>query len=188
MATILSLLYVLDVGSADLPVDFRHHYRASWLGVGVLGAVACCNGDTWALELGQLLAKADPRLVTTFQKVPKGTNGGGTMEGPVASLVGGLVVGLAYYLGIAMAATQADLAMAPIQLTIILVGGMGGLLGSLLDSLIGASLQFSGKDVKTGRIVEVPREGVVPISGKKVLDNHSVNLVSSILTAILVPR
>jgi hypothetical protein len=36
MATILSLLYVLDVGSADLPVDFRHHYRASWLGVTTL--------------------------------------------------------------------------------------------------------------------------------------------------------
>ena len=32
MATELSLLYLLDVGSADLPVDFRHHYRASWLG------------------------------------------------------------------------------------------------------------------------------------------------------------
>jgi len=188
MATILSLLYVLDVGSADLPVDFRHHYRASWLGVGVLGAVACCNGDTWALELGQLLAKADPRLVTTFQKVPKGTNGGVTMEGLVASLVGGLVVGLAYYLGIAMAATQADLAMAPVQLTIILVGGVGGLLGSLLDSLLGATLQFSGKDVKTGRIVEVARQGVVPISGKMVMDNHSVNLVSTILTALMLPK
>ena len=37
------------------------------------------------------------------------------MEGLVASLAGGLVVGLAYYLGIAMAATQADLAVAPVQ-------------------------------------------------------------------------
>ena len=71
MATQLALLYLLDVGSADLPVDFRHQYRASWLGMGVLGAVACCNGDTWASELGSVISKADPFLITTFQKVPK---------------------------------------------------------------------------------------------------------------------
>ena len=49
-------------------------------------------------------------------------------------------------------------------------------------------MQFSGKDLKTGKIVEVAREGVEPICGKMVLDNHSVNLVSSILTALLLPK
>merc|ERR1719290_128389 len=188
MATELALLYLLDVGSADLPVDFRHQYRASWLGMGVLGAVACCNGDTWASELGSVISKADPFLITTFQKVPKGTNGGVTLVGLTSSLLGGLVIGVAYYFGIFMAASRVDMAIAPCQLLVILVGGLGGLLGSLLDSLIGATLQFSGRDIKTGKIVEVAREGVVPISGKMVLDNHSVNLVSSILTALILPK
>ena len=57
-----------------------------------------------------------------------------------------------------------------------------------MDSLIGATLQFSGKDVKTGEIVEVARDGVVPISGKMVLDNNSVDLISSILTALILPK
>merc|ERR1712002_1309825 len=104
MAFELSLLYLLDIGSADLPVDFRHQYRASWLGMAVLGAVACCNGDTWASELGSVIAKGDPFLITTFQKVPKGTNGGVTLVGLTSSLLGGLVIGAAYYLGIFMAA------------------------------------------------------------------------------------
>jgi len=188
MATELSLLYLLDIGSADLPIDFRHQYRASWLGVAVLGAVACCNGDTWASELGSVLAKTDPFLVTTWQRVPKGTNGAVTGVGLVSSLLGGLVIGFAYFVGVLMSATALDMAIAPNQLLVILVGGVGGLLGSLLDSLIGASLQFSGRDAKTGKIVEVAREGVVPIAGKMVLDNHSVNLVSSILTALLLPK
>lgn len=188
MATELSLLYLLDIGSSDLPVDFRHQYRASWLGIAVLGAVACCNGDTWASELGTVLAKGDPFLVTSWQRVPKGTNGAVTVVGLVSSLLGGMVIGLAYFVGVFMSASALDLALAPNQLLLVLVGGLGGLLGSLLDSLIGASLQFSGRDVKTGKIVEVAREGVVPIAGKMVLDNHSVNLVSSILTALLLPK
>jgi hypothetical protein len=28
----LSLLYLLDIGSVELPVDFRNNYRSSWLG------------------------------------------------------------------------------------------------------------------------------------------------------------
>merc|ERR1712055_921030 len=188
MATELSLLYLLDIGSADLAVDFKNEYRSSWLGMAILGSLACCNGDTWASELGTVFAKSQPWLITTFQPVPRGTNGGVTLVGLVCSVMGGLAIGLAYFAGIIMSCPSSDLEMAPSQLPVILVGGVGGLLGSLLDSLIGASLQFSGKDEKTGQIVEVAREGVVPISGRMVLDNHSVNLVSSILTALLLPK
>lgn len=106
MALELSLLYLLDVGSVDLPVDFSHQYRASWLGVAVLGALACCNGDTWASELGSVLAGGQPRLITTLKTVPRGTNGGITILGLIASLLGGLLIGLAYYAGILLTASQ----------------------------------------------------------------------------------
>ncbi|KAK1128156.1 hypothetical protein K0M31_003643 [Melipona bicolor] len=45
MATQLALLYLLDVGNAEQPIDFDKYYRSSWLSVGILGAFACCNGD-----------------------------------------------------------------------------------------------------------------------------------------------
>jgi len=184
MALELSLLYLLDVGSADLPVDFSHQYRASWLGVAVLGALACCNGDTWASELGSVLGSDQPRLITSMRKVPRGTNGAVTLMGLLASCLGGLLIGLTYYLGILLSASRSDISRAPDQLNVLLLGAVGGLLGAVIDSLLGASLQFSGRDVKTGKIVEVCRSGVTPISGQQFLDNHSVNLVSTIITAV----
>merc|ERR1712071_564857 len=102
-----------------------------------------------------VVAKGDPFLITTLQRVPKGTNGAVSISGLIASFLGGLVIGVAYYVGIFFAATSSDLAVAPNQLVVILVGAIGGLLGSLLDSLIGATLQFSGQDPKTGKKVKV---------------------------------
>jgi uncharacterized membrane protein len=36
------------------------------------GALACSNGDTWASELGTVVGRAEPFLITSGQRVPKG--------------------------------------------------------------------------------------------------------------------
>ena len=144
MATELAILYILDVGYGQFPVDFQNNYRASWLGMGILGALSCANGDTWASELGTVIGSASPRLITTFRTVPTGTNGGITLPGLVFSFLGGLVIGLGYYLALVLTVDSAILVNSPPQWIVIIVGGVGGLLGSLIDSFLGATLQFSG--------------------------------------------
>lgn len=36
MALLLSMLYLLDCGSGERPIDFSKNYRSSWLGIGIL--------------------------------------------------------------------------------------------------------------------------------------------------------
>lgn len=78
------------------------------------------------------------------------------------------------------------LSTSPPQWPIILFGGIAGLLGSIIDSLLGATVQYSGLD-PNGRVVERPDANVKHISGYRLLDNHSVNLISSILTGVIMP-
>jgi uncharacterized protein (TIGR00297 family) len=147
MATELAILYLLDIGYGERPISFSTDYRASWLGIGILGSLACANGDTWASELGTVvkIISDQPRLITTWRPVPKGTNGGVTLGGLLFSLLGGLFIGLCYYLMMLLSVDSAVLERSLPQWPLIFIGGLGGLLGSVIDSLLGATLQYSGE-------------------------------------------
>lgn len=92
------------------------------------GSLAAANADTWATELG-VLSNQPPRLLINGKVVRRGTSGGVTWLGLVASLLGaGLIGGVAaFFVG------QVDLTLLTVSL--------GGVLGSLLDSVLGASWQ-----------------------------------------------
>lgn len=155
-------------------------------GVAVMASFACCNGDTWASELG-VLSKSDPTLITTWERVPRGTNGGVSPWGLFVSFLGGTFIGAFYYLATILFVDSESLQNSPSQFPIILLGGIAGLIGSVIDSLLGATCQFSGQTAD-GFIVEDPHEAVKKISGNfKLLNNHSVNFVSCLLTSILIP-
>jgi uncharacterized protein (TIGR00297 family) len=97
-----------------------------WL-AGIAGALAAANADTWATELG-VLSRRMPRLITTRAPVEAGTSGGVTPEGTGAALAGAALIS-------AVAGTLGG------GWGIALAGTAGGLAGSLVDSLLGATVQ-----------------------------------------------
>lgn len=183
--TELALLYMIEVGPGEIPIDFGKQYSASWMCLALLGALACSTGDTWASEVGPVLSKSKPRLITTWEEVPAGTNGGVTTVGLVASFLGGLTVGGAYFL--TQCLFVSDLHLADPQWPIFLYGGVAGLLGSLLDSFLGANMQYSGFDSSIGKVVSYESATTRRICGKPILDNNAVNLFSSVLIALVLP-
>lgn len=70
--TELALLYMIENGPGEIPIDFSKQYTASWMCLSLLAALACSAGDTWASEVGTVLSKSPPRLITTWEKVPVG--------------------------------------------------------------------------------------------------------------------
>ncbi|KAI0345044.1 hypothetical protein BDW22DRAFT_1353885 [Trametopsis cervina] len=155
-----------------------------------LGHFSCCLGDTLASELG-ILSKSRPRLVTTFQLVPPGTNGGMSAFGTIASLCGGVIMGLTMLLSFVIQSSRCRAEWFDIALPLLAWGAFGGLFGSFIDSLLGATAQrtryHSGKKMilTDESIISPTTSDLQVISGLDLLSNNQVNLVSSIATAAL---
>lgn len=191
LGTLLAAVYWWRTRRAGLhpeaPLAFAAAPAESLLQAAYLCHYAACNADTWASELG-VLAVAPPRLATRpWRQVPPGTNGGVTAAGTAASVAGGLLIGLVFVgVGAAMApAAAAGGPPHPPQWPLLLLSAAAGGAGSLIDSILGATLQYSGWCERKRMVVERPSATIRHICGYDVLDNHQVNALASAATSAL---
>jgi uncharacterized protein (TIGR00297 family) len=114
-------------GGLAAGLAIAHALGAGWAWHAALGALAAANADTWATELG-VLNRGAPRLITSGRRVAAGTSGGVSPLGIAASLGGAALIGLVGFLSEGQAALWGAVTLA-------------GLLGSLGDSWLGATVQ-----------------------------------------------
>ena len=184
--TFLAMGYAFATGGPEHLLGVTNAFETP-LAAAFIGYYACCGGDTWASELG-VLSTSPPRLITSPGTVVKpGTNGGVTPLGFVASGAGGLAVGFAFYVGgllVPLCTGRFELLFRFASQWPILVIGLGaGLVGSLIDSVLGATAQFSGYCSRRERMVSAPGPTVRRVSGVNFLSNSMVNFVSAVLCA-----
>ncbi|MEN6482267.1 MAG: DUF92 domain-containing protein [Anaerolineaceae bacterium] len=109
---------------------------AVWTWLGFAGALASANADTWATELG-VLSQKTPRNIVNGKFVPRGTSGGITLAGTLASLAGAGFIALLTALFL-----PAIFHNHPVSSTVLfLIITFAGLAGSLVDSWLGATWQ-----------------------------------------------
>ena len=174
---------------------------ASLLLWGILAQYAAAAGDTFSSELG-VLNEDWPLSITTFRKVPPGTNGGVSVLGTIAAVLGGLVIGIAAALAMPCDGFWT-------RLTAVSLCTTCGLVGSLVDSVLGATMQRTVYDVDRRMVIEVHgggrhaqeyidslrqqqrsktstggEENKIIVMGADVLDNNQVNLLASVITVV----
>eukprot|EP01084_Bolivina_argentea_P041360 76300_1 len=203
IGTIFGALYCHTLNSFDAYPFLAKPYLSTFYLGGFLAFYACATGDTWSSEIG-IMSSSPPRLITEpWRIVPKGTNGGVTLLGLCACILGGLFIGITFWFSTCMTIEQVQNQYGEndIQLNIngliesetsqywlIIVATFCGLFGSLLDSFLGATLQFSGVSMKhRGVIFENPNksQSIKRISGRHILTNNDVNMISTLITAFL---
>jgi uncharacterized protein (TIGR00297 family) len=145
-----------------------------WLAIGI-GALAAATADTWATELGMLDWGGPPRLITNWRRVPVGTSGAVSRRGLLAALSGAVFIAL----------LAAAFRWPP---WVVIGGAVGGIVGSLGDSVIGALWQQQRWCPRCGTGTEraVHRCGTHTehLRGIPWLDNDVVNFLCTVIGAI----
>ena len=91
------------------------------------GAIAAAMSDTLSSEIGILFENT--RLITTFDKVERGTDGGITLQGSLAGIIGAFFIGALANLVLGIGMDGA------------IIIGIAGVMGMFGDSILGASLE-----------------------------------------------
>jgi uncharacterized protein (TIGR00297 family) len=145
-----------------------------WRALGA-GALAAAASDTWATEVGTLAGRP-PRSIVSWRHVPTGTSGGVSAPGIVAAVAGAALVALA------------ALAVGWPRNTAV-AGLAGGIAGSTIDSLLGATLQARRWCDRCKTATERKTHGCGAttrvVGGFAWLDNDAVNALSTACGGLL---
>jgi uncharacterized protein (TIGR00297 family) len=139
-----------------------------------LGSLAAVTADTWGTEIGTLF-KARTRSIVTMRDVRPGTSGGVSLAGVSGGVLGAAIVVLS--------------ASAWIGLTLfVAVAIVAGFIGSIADSIVGATLQAHYRCVVCGKGTERTTHCNAPtrfVGGIRWMNNDCVNWICAIVGALV---
>jgi uncharacterized protein (TIGR00297 family) len=148
---------------------------SSWY-IAYLGSVAAATADTWGTEIGTH-SRSAPRLILSLQPTEVGRSGGVTLLGTAMGFVGAIVI---YLTGVPW--------LEPSYHQLAIAVALGGMTGSLIDSLLGASVQIQFKCARCGKLTERSEHCGVRAnrwSGWAHVTNDVVNLACTTFGAIV---
>ncbi len=161
--------------------------NSPWPWMAAAAALAAVNADTWATELG-VLSRAHPRMVTSWKRVEPGSSGAVSLTGTIAGAGGALLIALlAVLVWPPYAGDQITTLAIPLRVALITLAGLAG---SLVDSLLGATLQAIYRcptcEKETERHpLHVCGAETAKVRGLSWLNNDAVNTACAFSAAII---
>jgi uncharacterized protein (TIGR00297 family) len=158
---------------------------ASWTWAGFAASLAAVNADTWATELG-VLNPTEPRLITRLrERVERGTSGGISVYGTLAAAGGAAFIAL---LAVLVTPSLHLPSSPPLLFSSLLLFVFLLFLGSLFDSLLGATVQAIYRCPQCDKETEkhplhTCGTRTAQIRGWKWLNNDLVNLACALTGA-----
>lgn len=163
-------------GVAGIIVFLRNYFPYDLWYCMYAGSIASANADTWGTEIG-VFSKVKPRNILNLKSVPVGSSGAVSLLGSTGALLGSLII-----------AVVASIFFKNINFFILIT--ISGFLGSMVDSLIGATIQAQYNCTVCHKITEktIHCNGQVTnrISGWKWVNNDIVNGICTFSGAFFV--
>lgn len=132
-------------------------FKAPILFVGAIAVIATATADTWATELGSRTPDST-YLITTFEQVQPGTDGGISFKGTIAAFIAATIIsGVSVY-------------VFSLHFSVFILIFGAAVLGCLIDSYLGALFQQNKRSV------------MLPVIDEEI--TFSNNLVNTISTGI----
>ncbi len=153
-----------------------------WQYWGFVGAFAAAAADTWSSEIGTYF-RAPTRSVWTWRRVEPGMSGGVSLPGTLGGLAGAATVFAP--IPLVGAARLETLGWAPALLIVV----TGGLMASLVDSVLGATAQALYREADSQAFTECPTghgRANPLVRGWRWMSNDRVNLACTVAGAALV--
>jgi uncharacterized protein (TIGR00297 family) len=145
----------------------------TWEAVGI-GAIAAATADTWSTEVGTVLG-GTPRSILNGRQVVPGTSGGITIAGSTAAIAAAILA--------AIVAVSLDWSTPAPAIV------LGGIAGSVIDSLLGATVQerrwCPSCQSLTERHIHLCGTTAVHRGGIRGCGNDIVNLLSTVAGAVV---
>lgn len=142
-------------------------------------AFAACNADSWASEIG-VMSRKPPFSLIDFKPVQRGMSGGVTVLGLFASLCGAAFIAGLYFIFFITAIPLVQLLASCVFITAF------GFAGSIIDSLLGATMQPAYINNSTGGLTEIRKINGIQnkkVKGFEIFSNDMVNFASSLIAA-----
>ena len=153
-------------------IALRHDLREE-ITLVFLGSLATATADTWATEIGTRFGKNFYNIFT-LRRTHRGPSGGVSLMGLGASIIGAMMIAAISLIRF----SELDPLCGLVLVKVIPVITISGMIGALIDSLIGATLQAK-YTLPDGSITEVKSEGAVLHSGVSFIGNNATNLIAT---------